>query len=103
MLGGYGGGQAQYARVPFADVGCMPVPDHLKDEQVLFLPDVVPTAFHSTVLANVQEGDTVGVWGAGPIGGFESRDLRQSRSFLLLYLGQVSWLRCGASTKRLGV
>lgn len=60
--------QGEYNRVPYADVGLLPVPDHLKDEQVLFLSDIVPTSFHATELAAVKEGDTVGIWGAGPIG-----------------------------------
>ncbi|KAI9028432.1 hypothetical protein DFJ74DRAFT_765394 [Hyaloraphidium curvatum] len=68
MLGGYQGGQAEYNRVPFADVALLPIPDHLKDEQVVLLSDVVPTAFHATEMADVQPGDTVAIFGAGPIG-----------------------------------
>jgi len=68
LTGGFPGGQAQYVRVPFADVNCLVVPDNLPDEKVLYLSDVIPTAFHGTELANVQPGSTVGIWGLGPIG-----------------------------------
>ena len=69
MLGGYQGGQAEYARVPFADVGPMVVPDDLTDEQVLFLTDIFPTAYMGADMA-VSPGDVVAVWGAGPVGMF---------------------------------
>jgi threonine dehydrogenase-like Zn-dependent dehydrogenase len=66
--GGYEGGQAEFARVPFADVNLLKVPSHLKDEQVVFLSDILPTAWHANELAQVHEGDTVGIWGSGPVG-----------------------------------
>jgi threonine dehydrogenase-like Zn-dependent dehydrogenase len=68
MTGGYAGGQAQYARVPFADVGPLKVPDGLPDEKVLFLSDVFPTAYMAAENCNIQPGDTVAVWGCGPVG-----------------------------------
>ena len=68
MLGGYAGGQAEYARVPFADVGPFKVPDHLTDEQVLFLTDIYPTGFMAAENCNIQPRDTVAVWGCGPVG-----------------------------------
>lgn len=68
MLGGYAGGQAEYVRVPFADVGPMKVPDHLEDEQVLFLTDIFPTGYMAAENCNIQPGDTVAVWGCGPVG-----------------------------------
>jgi threonine dehydrogenase-like Zn-dependent dehydrogenase len=68
MMGGYAGGQAQYARVPFADVGPIKVPDHLKDEQVLFLTDIFPTGYMAAENCNIQPGDIVAVWGCGPVG-----------------------------------
>lgn len=68
LTGGVAGGQAQWARVPFADVNCLPLPDDLTDEQCLYLSDVVPTAYHGTELADVKEGTTVAIWGLGPIG-----------------------------------
>ena len=68
MLGGFAGGQAEAARVPFADVGPIKVPDGLSDEQVLFLSDVFPTAYMGAELCDPQPGDVIAVWGAGPIG-----------------------------------
>ena len=70
LAGGYAGGQAQYARVPFADVGPIKVPDGLTDEQVLFLSDIFPTGYMAAEMCNIQPGDTVAVWGAGPVGQF---------------------------------
>jgi threonine dehydrogenase-like Zn-dependent dehydrogenase len=67
MLGGYPGGQAEYARVPFADVGPIKIESDLTDEQVLFLSDIFPTGYMGAEMA-VQPGDTVAVWGAGPVG-----------------------------------
>jgi threonine dehydrogenase-like Zn-dependent dehydrogenase len=70
MLGGYAGGQAEYARVPFADVGALKVPDTLRDEQVLFLSDIFPTGYMAAEACNVQPGDVIAVWGCGPVGQF---------------------------------
>lgn len=70
MMGGFAGGQAEYVRVPFADVGPMKVPDNLSDDQVLFLSDIFPTGYMSAENCDIQEGDTVAVWGAGPVGQF---------------------------------
>ncbi|AFZ21441.1 zinc-dependent alcohol dehydrogenase [Allocoleopsis franciscana] len=70
MLGGYAGGQAEYARVPFADVGLLKIPDGLADEQVLFLTDIFPTGYMAAENCNIQPGDTVAVWGCGPVGQF---------------------------------
>jgi threonine dehydrogenase-like Zn-dependent dehydrogenase len=70
LLGGYAGGQAEYVRVPFADVGPLKVPDSLSDEQVLFLSDILPTGYMAAENCNIQEGDTVAVWGCGPVGLF---------------------------------
>jgi threonine dehydrogenase-like Zn-dependent dehydrogenase len=69
MLGGFAGGQAEYARVPFADVGPLKV-DDLPDEQVLFLSDIFPTGYMGADMAEVASGDVVAVWGAGPVGQF---------------------------------
>lgn len=68
LYGGYPGGQAQYVRVPFADVGALRVPDELRDEQVLFLSDVLPTGFMAAENCGIRPGDTVAVWGCGPVG-----------------------------------
>lgn len=70
MLGGFAGGQAEYVRVPFADVGPLKVPNGIEDEKVLFLSDIFPTGYQAAENCNIQEGDTVAVWGAGPVGQF---------------------------------
>jgi threonine dehydrogenase-like Zn-dependent dehydrogenase len=70
LFGGYAGGQAEYVRVPFADVGPMKVPEGLSDEQVLFLSDILPTGYMAAENCNIQPGDTVAVWGCGPVGLF---------------------------------
>jgi threonine dehydrogenase-like Zn-dependent dehydrogenase len=70
MTGGYAGGQAEYVRVPFSDVGPIVVPDHLEDEQVLFLSDILPTGWMAAENAEIGPDDTVAVWGCGPVGLF---------------------------------
>ena len=70
MLGGFAGGQAEYARVPFADVGPLKVPEGLTDEQVLFLSDIFPTGYMGAEMCNLKRGDTIAVWGCGPVGQF---------------------------------
>jgi threonine dehydrogenase-like Zn-dependent dehydrogenase len=70
MLGGFAGGQAEYVRVPFADVGPLKVPEELTDEQVLFLSDIFPTGYMGAEMCDIQRGDVVAVWGAGPVGQF---------------------------------
>lgn len=73
MLGGYAGGQAQFARVPFADVNPLKVPDGVPDEKVLFLTDAFPTGYYAAYNCDIQPGDTIAVWGCGPIGQFAIR------------------------------
>jgi threonine dehydrogenase-like Zn-dependent dehydrogenase len=68
LTGGFAGGQAQYARVPFADVGPLKVDDDLADEQVLFLSDILPTGYMGAEMCEITDGDVVAVWGAGPVG-----------------------------------
>jgi threonine dehydrogenase-like Zn-dependent dehydrogenase len=68
MMGGYAGGQAQYVRVPFADVGPIKIPDGLTDEQVLFLSDIFPTGYMAAENCDIHPGDTIAVWGCGPVG-----------------------------------
>jgi threonine dehydrogenase-like Zn-dependent dehydrogenase len=70
MMGGYAGGQAEYVRVPFADVGTIKVPPHLTDEQVLFLSDIFPTGYMGAEMCDIKPGDTIAVWGCGPVGQF---------------------------------
>ena len=73
MYGGYPGGQAEFARVPFADVGPLKVPPSLADEQVLFLSDIFPTGYMAAENCQIKEGDTIAVWGCGPVGQFAIR------------------------------
>ncbi|KAA1248914.1 glutathione-dependent formaldehyde dehydrogenase [Mycobacterium simiae] len=70
MMGGFAGGQAEYARVPFADVGPLKVDDDLTDDQVLFLSDILPTGYMGAEMCDISPGDIVAVWGAGPVGLF---------------------------------
>jgi threonine dehydrogenase-like Zn-dependent dehydrogenase len=70
MLGGYAGGQAEYVRVPFADVNHVKIPDGLTDEQVLFLSDIFPTGYMGAEACQIKPGGIVAVWGCGPVGQF---------------------------------
>jgi threonine dehydrogenase-like Zn-dependent dehydrogenase len=70
LFGGYAGGQAEYVRVPFANVGPIKIPADLSDDQVLFLSDILPTGYMAAENCNIQPGDTVAVWGCGPVGLF---------------------------------
>jgi len=83
LCGGYAGGQAQYVRVPFADVGPLKVPSHLTDDQVLFLSDIYPTGYMAAENCNIREGQTIAIWGCGPVGQFAIR------SALMLGAGKV--------------
>src|SRR3712207_5051377 len=67
---GYAGGQAEYARVPFADVGPIKIENGFSDEQVLFLSDILPTGYMGAEMCDIQPGDVIAVWGAGPVGQF---------------------------------
>src|SRR5581483_6847962 len=73
MLGGYAGGQAQYARVPFADVGPLKIPEGLSDDQVLFLSDIFPTGYMAAENCEIKPGDVIAIWGCGPVGQFAIR------------------------------
>ncbi len=73
LTGGYAGGQAEYARVPFADVGTLKVPTSLSDEQVLFLSDIFPTGYMGAEMCDIKPGDTIAIWGCGPVGQFSIR------------------------------
>ncbi len=68
VLGGFAGGQAEYVRVPFADVGPIKVPQGVPDDRVLFLSDIFPTAYMGAELCDIEPGDVVAIWGAGPVG-----------------------------------
>ncbi|MDQ3805738.1 MAG: glutathione-dependent formaldehyde dehydrogenase [Acidobacteriota bacterium] len=76
LTGGFAGGQAEYARVPFADVGTLKVPEGMPDEQVLFLSDIFPTGYMGAEMCDIQPGDTIAVWGCGPVGQFAMASAR---------------------------
>jgi threonine dehydrogenase-like Zn-dependent dehydrogenase len=73
MMGGYAGGQAQYVRVPFADVGPLKIPDGVSDDKVLFLSDIFPTGYMAAENCDIKPGDVVAIWGCGPVGQFAIR------------------------------
>jgi threonine dehydrogenase-like Zn-dependent dehydrogenase len=73
LTGGYAGGQAQYVRVPYADVGPVKIPAGMPDDQALFLGDIFPTGWQAAVQCEIQPEDTVAIWGAGPVGQFTIR------------------------------
>lgn len=73
LTGGYAGGQAQFARVPFADIGCLKVESDLPDDKVLFLSDIFPTGYQAAEQCDIHAGDTIAVWGCGPVGQFAIR------------------------------
>lgn len=83
MLGGYAGGQAQYVRVPYADIGPYKIPEDIGDEKVVFLTDIFPTGYMAAENCNIRAGDTVAIWGCGPVGQFAIR------SAFLLGAGRV--------------
>lgn len=89
MTGGFAGGQAEYARVPFADVGPIKVPNHLSDEQVLFLSDIYPTGYMGAEMCNIQPGDTIAIWGCGPVGQFSIRCAFQLGAERVIAIDQV--------------
>jgi threonine dehydrogenase-like Zn-dependent dehydrogenase len=88
LTGGYAGGQAEYVRVPYADVAPVKIPDGLTDEQVLFLGDILPTGWQAAAQCDIDREDTVAVWGAGPVGQFTVR------SAVLLGAKQVIAIDC---------
>ena len=103
MMGGYAGGQAEYVRVPYADVGPFPVPDHLSDEQVLFMTDIFPTGYMAAENCGIRPGDTVAVWGCGPVGQFAIRSaflLGAGRVFAIDTVRERLWMAddAGATT-----
>jgi threonine dehydrogenase-like Zn-dependent dehydrogenase len=73
LFGGYAGGQAEYVRVPFADVGCLPIPEDVDDERALYLTDIFPTGYMAAENCDIKGGDVIAVWGCGPVGQFAIR------------------------------
>ena len=79
MLGGFPGGQAEYLRVPFADVGPFKIESDLPDEKVLFLSDIFPTGYMAAENCGIEPGDTVAVWGCGPVAQFAIQERLDAR------------------------
>jgi threonine dehydrogenase-like Zn-dependent dehydrogenase len=104
LTGGFAGGQAEYARVPFADVGPLKIENDLPDEQVLFLSDILPTGYMGAEMCNIQPGDTVAVWGCGPVGLFSIVSaylLGAARVIAIDRIGyrlEMARTKCGADT-----
>jgi threonine dehydrogenase-like Zn-dependent dehydrogenase len=91
MLGGYAGGQAEYVRVPFADVGPLKIEGGLRDEQVLFLSDIFPTGYMAAEMCNIRRGDVVAVWGAGPVGQFAIASARMLGAERIIAIDRFSY------------
>ena len=104
IMGGYAGGQAEYVRVPFANVGPMKVPESLTDEQVLFLTDIFPTGYQAVDVCGIKKGDTVAIWGCGPVGLFAIKSaflLGAERVIAIDHIPerlQMAAVDCGAET-----
>ena len=90
LYGGYDGGQAEYARVPFADANLFKVDNDLSDEKLLFLTDVYPTGFQAVDQANVQAGDVVAVWGGGPVGQFAAASAKLMGASHIIMIDHVT-------------
>lgn len=99
LTGGYQGGQAEYVRVPFADVGPMKVDDDLTDEQVLFLTDILPTGYMGAEMADIEKGDVVAVWGCGPVGQFAIASARLLGAGTVIGIDPVAYRRAMAAEK----
>ena len=103
LTGGYAGGQSEYVRVPFADVGPIKIPNGIPDEQVLFLSDIFPTGYMAAEMCDIKGGETIAVWGCGPVGQFAIRSailLGAERVIAIdRYEDRLSMAsRCGAET-----
>ena len=101
MLGGYPGGQAEYARVPFADVGPIKIEDGLPDESVLFLSDIFPTGYMGADMCDISPGDVVAVWGAGPVGQFAIASARMLGAEQVIAIDRFDY-RLRIATERAG-
>jgi len=103
MLGAYPGGQAEYLRVPYADVGPVKIPDGLPDEKVVFLSDIFPTGYMAAENCDIKPGDTIAVWGCGPVGQFAIRSALLLGASRVIAIDQVPErlqlaAACGAET-----
>lgn len=88
--GGYAGGQAEYLRLPFADTTHLKVPEGVSDEQALFLSDAFPTGYQAAEQCDIQEGDTIAVWGCGPVGQFAVKSARMLGAAQVVAIDRVS-------------
>ena len=100
MMGGYAGGQAEYARVPFADVGPIRVESDRPDESVLLLSDIFPTGFMGAEMADIEPGDVVAVWGAGPVGQFAIASAFMLGAERVIAIDQIGYGRSSKPTTR---
>ncbi|MBX9642032.1 MAG: glutathione-dependent formaldehyde dehydrogenase [Mycobacteriaceae bacterium] len=91
MLGGFAGGQAEYARVPFADIGPLKIDDDLADDQALFLSDILPTGYMGAEMCDITPGDVVAVWGAGPVGLFAAVSARLLGASQVIVIDRVPY------------
>lgn len=89
MMGGFAGGQAEYLRVPYADVGPIKIASDLPDDKVLFLSDIFPTGYMAAEQADIEPGDTVAVWGCGPVGQFAIRSAWMLKAGRVIAIDQV--------------
>jgi threonine dehydrogenase-like Zn-dependent dehydrogenase len=96
IYGGFAGGQAEFVRVPFADIGPFKVPSHLPDEKVLFLSDIFPTGYMAAENCNIQRGDTVAVWGCGPVGLFAIKSAKMLGADRVIGIDPVAGRRAKA-------
>jgi threonine dehydrogenase-like Zn-dependent dehydrogenase len=101
LTGGYAGGQAEYARVPYADVGPIKIEDDLPDEQVLFLSDIFPTGYMGAEMCDIKRGDTIAVWGCGPVGQFAIASARMLGAERIIAIDRVP-ARLALATSRAG-
>jgi threonine dehydrogenase-like Zn-dependent dehydrogenase len=101
LLGGFAGGQAEYVRVPFADVGPLKVPSHITDEQALFLSDVFPTGYMAAEMCDIEPGQVVAVWGAGPVGQLAIASARLLGAEQVIAIDRFDY-RLEMATKRAG-
>ena len=91
LTGGFAGGQAEYARVPFADVGPIRIESGLADEHVLFLSDILPTGYMGAEMCDIQDGDVVAVWGAGPVGQFAMDSARVLGAAMVIAIDDIPY------------
>jgi len=101
MLGGFAGGQAEYVRVPFADVGPLKIENDLTDEQVLFLTDILPTGYMGAEMCDITPGDIVAVWGAGPVGLFAAESARLLGAHKVIVIDRFDY-RLDLAAKHIG-